>query len=305
MPATLAMAASFAAVLVCGVSTFAVPRLPVQMADGFDFPVGKPDADNYYRFRGFRTDYHLGEDWNGVGGGDSDLGKPVYSIAHGIVVYSDDYRSNWGNVIIVRHAFRDKGVISYVDSLYGHLNQRFAKLHDPVSKGQKIGTIGTNHGMYTAHLHFEIRKNINVGLVQKRYAMDYSTYYSPHVFIEQHRFLPFEFEPHPVPVDCFNEDVKSRYSGIRLAQLPEDPLRKGKPLPRLDPVIKEVLQQNGFLPPPSKASSDASADTAEAEERAKIKAYWSATRNSVDEGKGKENPDRRGHDDSPDRKGVH
>lgn len=259
----------------------AISFIPTQMADGFDYPVGKPDADGYYRFRGFRINYHLGDDWNGIGGGDSDKGKPVYAVAHGVVVYSDDYRSNWGHVVIIRHVFREKGQINYVDSLYGHLDKRFVKLYDPIRRGQKVGTIGTNHGMYTAHLHFEIRKDINIGLVQRRYAMDYSTYYNPFTFIDRHRSFDFEYELHPVPVDCFNGNVKSRYSGDRLAQLPEDPLTKAKPPPRLDPLVRDVLQNSGLIPPPPKAGRPSDPD--EAKERAKIRDYWTGTKSQMDQ----------------------
>ena len=81
----------------------------VPLADGFDFPVGKPDAKGYYKSRGLRlaTPRHLGEDWNGVGGGNSDLGDPVYSIGMGLVTYAADARGRWGKVVIVRHAFRE------------------------------------------------------------------------------------------------------------------------------------------------------------------------------------------------------
>ena len=41
-----------------------------RLADGFDYPVGKPDGEGYYIFRGFSPNGHLGEDWNGNGGGD-------------------------------------------------------------------------------------------------------------------------------------------------------------------------------------------------------------------------------------------
>src|SRR5205085_6221457 len=44
----------------------------VKIADGFDFPVGKPDAQGYYKARGFRSHGHLGEDWDGIRGGDTD-----------------------------------------------------------------------------------------------------------------------------------------------------------------------------------------------------------------------------------------
>ena len=42
--------------------------------DGFDFPVGKPDSEGYYRSRGYRPNGHLGEDWNGKGGGNTGHG---------------------------------------------------------------------------------------------------------------------------------------------------------------------------------------------------------------------------------------
>lgn len=284
--------------LICGLGLLTRPAggmsfIPTQMADGFDFPVGKPDAFGYYRFRGFRSNYHLGDDWNGLGGGNSDLGKPVYAVAHGVVVYSEDYRSNWGNVVIIRHAFRENGQINYVDSLYGHLHQRFVKLHDPIRKGQKIGTIGSNHGMYTAHLHFEIRKNINVGLVHRRYAMDFSTYYNPFTFIQQHRQLSFEFAPHSVPVDCFHSSVKSRYSGIRLTHLPDDPLQKPKPPARLDPLVEAILRKNQLLPAPPEEIK-ALPDPKEAEERAKIRKFWSGSKIEIEDVK--DSNDRLGHD---------
>src|SRR5439155_19853682 len=58
-----------------------------RLADGFDFPVGKPEAEGYYKARGFRSGGHMGEDWDGIRGGDTDLNDPIYCIGAGVVVF--------------------------------------------------------------------------------------------------------------------------------------------------------------------------------------------------------------------------
>jgi murein DD-endopeptidase MepM/ murein hydrolase activator NlpD len=78
---------------------------PTRSADGFDMPVGKPDAVGYYRSRGLIVGRHMGDDWNGNGMGNTDLGAPVYATAHGLVVYARDARMGWGKTVIIRHVF--------------------------------------------------------------------------------------------------------------------------------------------------------------------------------------------------------
>jgi hypothetical protein len=113
------------------VEILAIDTIRCPLADGFDFPVGKPEGTGYYKARGFYPNGHLGEDWNGRGGGDSDLGDPIYSMGTGVVVLSENVGVGWGNVVIVRHAFRDpSGKIDMVDSLYGHLQRRDVKQWD-------------------------------------------------------------------------------------------------------------------------------------------------------------------------------
>ena len=79
----------------------------VQFTDGFDFPVGKPDAQGYYNAQSFTKNNHLGDDWNGVGGGNTDLGDPIYSIAHGYVSFSENIGGGWGNVIRIVHTINE------------------------------------------------------------------------------------------------------------------------------------------------------------------------------------------------------
>lgn len=203
-----------------------IDYVDIPLASGFDFPVGKPDSKGYYKARGFWPNGHLGEDWNGRGGGNTDLGDPVSSIGDGIVVQSRDVRMGWGNVVIIRHAFSDKNnKVKYIDSLYGHLNERTVVLNQRVTKGQKIGTIGTNHGMYIAHLHFEIRKNISIGMHRSRFAKTYANYYSPSSFIRANRHCQVSQKLHSVPVNTF-----APYPG-------------GTPLPKSPRIASNILKR--------------------------------------------------------------
>jgi murein DD-endopeptidase MepM/ murein hydrolase activator NlpD len=132
-------------------------------ADGFDFPCGPPDGAGYYVAAGLAEEayynrfgaWHTGEDWNGLGGGDSDLGDPVHATASGRVIASDYYTPSWGNIVLIEHQLPDGEVIW---SQYAHLRERGVNLGDRLARGQQIGTIGKGHGSYPAHLHFEIRR---------------------------------------------------------------------------------------------------------------------------------------------------
>lgn len=193
-----------------------------RLADGFDFPVGKPDAAGYYIYRGFSPNGHLGEDWNGNGGGDSDEGAPVYSIAHGVVVFSQDYAKGWGNVVILRHAYRERnGQIAFIDSLYGHLKVRSLKEGQQVTRGQLVGTIGCGpYRMYAAHLHFEIRKDLRIGMRRDLYPRTYESYYAPKQFIDPRRSLRLEDRTVRVPINTFLKSNPNRLTSDEV-ELPE------------------------------------------------------------------------------------
>lgn len=201
---SLGAAMAIAMLLASAIVAEAFETIRCPLADGFDYPVGKPDAAGYYKSRGYYPNGHLGEDWNGRGGGDSDLGDPIYSIGNGVVVHSDNVGVGWGNVVIVRHAFRDaSGKIDMVDSLYGHLQERKVKLHQIVQRGQLVGTMGSNNGMYFVHLHLEVRKNLQIGMNRSQFARDYSNYYSPSQFISAHRQLPSSLQKVEIPINTF------------------------------------------------------------------------------------------------------
>ena len=182
-------------------------QVKVNFADGFDFPVGKPNADGYYKSRGLRlrAPEHFGEDWNGRAGGNSDIGDPVYAIADGVVTFAHNVRSGWGNVVLTRHAYRDpsSGKVKYIDTLNGHLDQMMVKTGQLIKRGQQIGTIGTNFGMYPAHLHFEIRHDITIGLGRNSVPKDLIHWADPTQFINRYRKLNREWRPAAVPTGTY------------------------------------------------------------------------------------------------------
>ena len=164
-------------------STFVIP--PEFIATRFDYPLGKPNAKGYFNAQKFGKNAHLGDDWNGLGGGNSDLGDPVYAIASGYVTYAKDHNESWGNVIRITHYLPDS---SQVESLYAHCDTMLVKENEWVFVGQQIGAIGNAHGSWVAHLHLEMRDEVGM-VVGAGYGRDTSGYIDPSAFIETHRVI--------------------------------------------------------------------------------------------------------------------
>lgn len=154
--------------------------LPV--ADGFDFPVGAPDAQGYRDAQPFGRNDHLGSDWNAVTGGDSDLGDPVFAAASGLVLFAAEGGPGWGPVVRVLHQLPDR----QVETLYAHLDTVLVQPGQRVERGQQLGTIGTAHGRYLAHLHFELRDIVGMDL-GPGYAAERTGWVDPTAFILAHR----------------------------------------------------------------------------------------------------------------------
>jgi murein DD-endopeptidase MepM/ murein hydrolase activator NlpD len=159
------------------------PEKPYNLTNGFDFPVGKPDGKGYYNAQKFGKNNHLGDDWNGLGGGNSDLGDPIYAIANGYVSLAEDIKGGWGNVIRIVHFLNEN---EQIESLYAHCNKINVKLGDYVKKGELIGTIGNNRGLYLAHLHLELRSSPDLP-IGGGYANSKAGYLDPTNFIKCHR----------------------------------------------------------------------------------------------------------------------
>lgn len=155
------------------------------IANKFDYPVGKPNAKNYYNAQVFGENHHLGDDWNSVKGGNSDFGDPIYAIANGYISVSEDFGGGWGNVVRIIHQLPDG---TQIESLYAHCDAIMVNQNDLVRIGQKIGTIGTANGQYYAHLHLEIRNKIDMPL-GNGYSKNREGYLDPTEFIKTHRVI--------------------------------------------------------------------------------------------------------------------
>lgn len=140
---------------------------PIEMvsapsADRFDYPVGSRHGALTYNAQPFLTDKHLGDDFNGIGGQNSDLGDPVFAVSDGLVVYAGWPSDGWGNVVILLHELENGRLI---ESFYAHLDSIRVPVGKQLRRGDQLGTIGTAGGRYLAHLHFELRRytSLDVG----------------------------------------------------------------------------------------------------------------------------------------------
>jgi len=183
----------------------------IPTAAHFDFPLGNENGAMAYNAQHFTENKHLGDDLNGIGGENSDLGDPIYAIADGRVLLARDGGPGWGNVVILIHAYLENGAggsratstgkparvgesggepinaeRKYVQSYYGHVQDMLVHPGQTVKRGQQIATVGTANGRYFAHLHFEMREFITP-FIGPGYREDTHGWLDPTKFIEAHR----------------------------------------------------------------------------------------------------------------------
>jgi len=158
----------------------------IPTAAHFDFPLGNENGAMAYNAQHFTENRHLGDDLNGIGGENSDLGDPIYAIADGRVLLTRDGGAGWGNIVILLHAYLENGKRKYVQSYYGHVQDMLVHPGEMVKRGQQIATVGTANGRYFAHLHFEMREFLTP-FIGPGYRQDTRGWINPTKFIETHR----------------------------------------------------------------------------------------------------------------------
>jgi len=84
-----------------------------------------------------------------------------------------------------------------------------------VRRGQQIAAIGNAHGLYDAHLHLEVRKNIAIGMSRDKFAQDFSNYYDPSEFIVSHRHLQTSGASYRIAMNTFTYDSRIHWDQLR------------------------------------------------------------------------------------------
>lgn len=162
-----------------------VAALPV--ATRFDSPLGSEHSALTYNARAFRMAGHLGDDLNGIGGGNSDLGDRICAAGAGRVVYAGVPHESWGRMIILAHRLSEGDEFGpVVQTVYAHLQTIQVRTGQVVRRGEIIGTVGTAKTAPLAHLHFEVRLGpyVNPG---QGYADIPLNRISPQTFLRTHR----------------------------------------------------------------------------------------------------------------------
>lgn len=122
----------------------------MDLADGFDFPVGGADGTAGYQdlsskrhYAGWRSDgavidaLHLetNEVWNGRGGGSTDAEQPVHALAAGSVVGIED------GTVWLEHRFLDNGQPQRLLAGYSGIVGADLQIGDRIQRRQQVGRI--------------------------------------------------------------------------------------------------------------------------------------------------------------------
>ena len=86
---------------------------------------------------------HAGVDFAGP------VGTPLYATADGVVVHAG-WSSGYGRLVKIQHEFG-------IETRYAHLSRLSVNVGQRVSRGQRIGDMGTSGRVTGPHLHYEVR----------------------------------------------------------------------------------------------------------------------------------------------------
>ena len=196
----------------------------------FDLPMGSEagaltyNAQKFWEMNRKRGGHHTGDDLNGIGGMNSDLGDPVFAMADGTVLYAGEPSPGWGKTLVVGHVAADG---RQIHSMYAHLLRTEVAVGSTVERGQRIGQVGTANGYYPAHLHFELRESDGVD-IGAGYSMLSLNRLNPEATVAAMRGAPVD---QPAPA-MLAHALEKQSPWNRLELSPEDAERLGEILSR-------------------------------------------------------------------------
>ena len=109
-----------------------------------------PDLGSYFMLPTTGKDWGIIHGRNGVDIANAQ-GTPILAAADGVITTSDGdgYNGGYGKYIKISHP-------NGTETLYGHMSKLLVSVGQTVSKGQKIGLMGTTGRSTGPHLHFEV-----------------------------------------------------------------------------------------------------------------------------------------------------
>ena len=102
-----------------------------------------------------RVTSHMGKRWGRKHEGidiAARVGTSIVAVDDGVVIYSGQGLSGYGNLTVLSHA-------GGIFTVYAHAKQNFTKKGQNVYKGQVIAQVGMTGRTTGPHLHFEVRHN--------------------------------------------------------------------------------------------------------------------------------------------------
>ncbi len=159
----------------------------IPTAGRFDFPLGSEHGALAYNAQRFTDNQHLGDDLNGIGGENSDLGEPIYAIADGRVLLAREGGAGWGNIITLLHAYLEYGQRKDVQSYYAHVEKMLVYPGEDVQRGQQIAAVGDSQRTLLCALRCT---NSQLHSIGPGYREDTRGWLDPSAFIQQHPGAP-------------------------------------------------------------------------------------------------------------------
>ncbi|WP_102224646.1 M23 family metallopeptidase [Acidimangrovimonas sediminis] len=119
-------------------------KVPLGLPLHVSFRYSSPFGYRHNPFGGSKGEFHPGQDIA------AKWGSPLYSTADGVVVRAGWVRG-YGKLVEIQHSFG-------LTTRYGHMSRIAVKVGERVSRGERIGDMGSTGRSTGSHVHYEVRQ---------------------------------------------------------------------------------------------------------------------------------------------------